>query len=135
MLLSSKKQKAEQLGIKVSMDVEFPSNTGIRTNDVCTILGNLMDNAIDGSKATENAEVRLKICRIHRFLVIRVYNTISSRPLIDERTGRLVTDKEDKTKHGWGMQSVKAALEKYNGTMKYQFSETEFKITVMLFFQ
>ena len=134
-LLSSKKQKAEQLGIKVSMDVEFPSNTGIRTNDVCTILGNLMDNAIDGSKATENAEVRLKICRIHRFLVIRVYNTISSRPLIDERTGRLVTDKEDKTKHGWGMQSVKAALEKYNGTMQYQFSETEFKITVMLFFQ
>ncbi len=67
--------------------------------------------------------------------MIRVYNTISSRPQIDERTGRLVTDKEDKTKARLGMQSVKAALEKYNGTMKYQFSETEFKITVMLFFQ
>ncbi|MCI9559628.1 MAG: ATP-binding protein [Lachnospiraceae bacterium] len=45
-----------------------------------------------------------------------------------------IATKEDKTRHGWGMQSVKAALEKYNGTMKCQFSETEFKITVMLFF-
>ena len=133
-ILSSKKQKAEQLGIKVSMDVEFPSNTGIRTNDVCTILGNLMDNAIDGSKDTENAEICLKICRVHQFIVIQISNTISRQPLIDERTGRLITAKEDKASHGWGMQSVKAALEKYNGTMKYQFNETEFKITVMLFF-
>lgn len=133
-ILSSKKQKAEQLGITVSMDVEFPSHTGIRTNDVCTILGNLMDNAIEGSKDTENAEICLKICRIHQFIVIQISNTISRQPLIDERTGRLITSKEDKTGHGWGMQSVKAALEKYNGTMKYQFNETEFKITVMLFF-
>ncbi len=133
-ILSSKKQKAEQLGIKVSMDVEFPSNTDIRTTDICTILGNLMDNAIDGSKDMENAEICLKICRVHQFIVIRISNTISRQPLIDEKTGRLITAKEDKERHGWGMQSVKAALEKYNGTMKYQFSETEFKITVMLFF-
>lgn len=133
-ILSSKKQKAEQLGIKVSMDVEFPSNTGIQTNDICTILGNLMDNGIEGSKDSENPEICLKICRVHQFIVIQVTNTISKQPQIEEKTDRLITTKEDKTRHGWGMQSVKAALEKYNGTMKYQFSETEFKITVMLFF-
>ncbi|NBH32531.1 GHKL domain-containing protein [Clostridiaceae bacterium] len=133
-ILSSKKQKAEQLGIKVSMDVEFPSNTGIQTNDICTILGNLMDNGIEGSKDSENPEIFLKICRVHQFIVIQVTNTISKQPQIEEKTDRLITAKEDKTRHGWGMQSVKAALEKYNGTMKYQFSETEFKITVMLFF-
>ena len=133
-IISSKKQKAEQLGIKVSIDAEFPSNTGIRTNDICTILGNLMDNAMEGSKNTENARICLKICRVHQFIVIQISNSISKQPQIDEKIGRLITDKEDKSRHGWGMQSVKTTLEKYNGTMKYQFNETQFKITVMLFF-
>lgn len=133
-IISSKMRKAEQFGIQVDIDVNFPVNTGIQPNDVCTIIGNLMDNAIEGSQNVENPKICLKIHQVHQFIIIQISNTISKQPQIDEETGRLITDKADHTRHGWGIQSVKSALEKYNGTIKYQFSETEFKITAMLFF-
>ncbi len=53
-LLSSKKAKSGAAWKKVSMDVEFPSNTGIRTNELLYDSRKFDDNAIDGSKATEN---------------------------------------------------------------------------------
>jgi signal transduction histidine kinase len=132
-IISSKKQTAEQLGIKVSVDAGFPANTHIQINDLCTILGNLLDNAIEGSKHAQHARICLKIRPVHQFVVIKVSNTIVKPPQMDKSTGRLVTKKEDQTRHGWGMRSVKTTLEKYNGTMKYQYDESEFKITVMLF--
>ena len=42
-IISCKKQKAEQLGMKTDIDAEFPVNTGIQPSDVCTVLGNLLD--------------------------------------------------------------------------------------------
>ncbi|MDE7332112.1 MAG: GHKL domain-containing protein [Lachnospiraceae bacterium] len=133
-ILSSKKQKAEQLGIKTEIDAEFPVNTGIQPNDICTVLGNLMDNAIEGSKDTDNARICLKIHRVHQFILIQISNTTSKQPKIEKETGRWITDKADRTRHGWGMESVKSTLKKYNGTMQFQFQEEELRITVLLFF-
>ena len=133
-IISCKKQKAEQLGMKTDIDAEFPVNTGIQPSDVCTVLGNLLDNAIEGSRNTDNAVICLKIHCVHQFILIQVSNTTSRQPQIDPKTGRWITNKTDRTRHGWGMQSVKSIVEKYNGTMQYQFSGTELRITVILFF-
>ena len=133
-IISCKKQKAEQLGMKTDIDAEFPVNTGIQPSDVCTVLGNLLDNAIEGSRNTDNAVICLKIHCVHQFILIQVSNTTSRQPQIDPKTGRWITDKADRTRHGWGMQSVKSIVEKYNGTMQYQFSGTELRITAILFF-
>ena len=45
------------LGIKTDIDARFPVNTGIQPSDVCTALGNLLDNAIEGSRDTDNARI------------------------------------------------------------------------------
>ena len=133
-IISCKKQKAEMLGIKTDIDARFPVNTGIQPSDVCTALGNLLDNAIEGSRDTDNARISLKIQCVHQFILIQVSNTASKEPQIDPKTGRWMTDKDDRTRHGWGMQSVKNIVEKYNGTMQYKFSGTELSITIILFF-
>ncbi len=133
-ILSTKKQKAEQLGIKTEIDAEFPVNTGIQASDICTVLGNLLDNAIEGSKDTDNPGICLKMCHVHRFILLQISNTAYKPPKVEKETGRWITDKADQTRHGWGMQSVKSIVEKYNGTMKYKFSGTELSITVILFF-
>lgn len=133
-IISCKKQKAEMLGIKTDIDARFPVNTGIQPSDVCTALGNLLDNAIEGSRDTDNARISLKIQCVHQFILIQVSNTASKEPQIDPKTDRWMTDKDDRTRHGWGMQSVKNIVEKYNGTMQYKFSGTELSITIILFF-
>ena len=48
-LISSKMALAEQEQIKTKVNVEYPHNTNIRSVDLTTILGNLLDNALEAA--------------------------------------------------------------------------------------
>ena len=45
----------------------------------------------------------------------------------------IVTTKEDKANHGFGLTSVGEVVEKYNGTVKIETDENVFTITVALY--
>ena len=47
--------------------------------------------------------------------------------------GKLYTLKEDKMLHGIGMESVKYAVEKNNGTLEYSFMDHIFRVNIVLF--
>lgn len=94
-----------------------------------------MDNALE---ATENEEdrfrfVNLTIRRINDMMVIKVENGCSAKPT--EMNGSLQTSKEDKTLHGWGLQSVRAAAECYDGTIETEYSNQIFRAVVTLSFE
>ena len=50
-LISSKLALAEQEHIKTKVNIEYPHNTNIRSVDLTTILGNLLDNALEAAQA------------------------------------------------------------------------------------
>lgn len=135
-ILSQKTTAARQQGIKTDINAEYPKDCKIDPVDLCTILTNLLDNAIEACiKQPEEVEKMLSVTirRIHQFIIIRITNTSTSAPVI--RNGRFVTSKQDRQHHGWGMKSVKAAIEKYNGTMEYDYSDLLFTVSIMLFYQ
>ena len=75
-LINSKLALAGQNRIETRVNIECPRNTDIRSMDLTTILGNLLDNALE---AAENAPpdrrfLRLTIRRIGEMLVIKVEN-------------------------------------------------------------
>ena len=135
-LINSKAAAAEADGIRFQVQVEFPRRTNIRSVDLCAILGNLLDNAIEAARQVENPErrtVALTIRRIHQMLVIKVENSFSSVPV--QENGELKTTKTEGGLHGWGLKSAQTAAEKYDGMVQAGVSGEVFRAVATLSYQ
>ena len=134
-LISSKKKLAEEKQIAFTIEVEFPRNTNIKSSDLCAILANLLDNAIEACSKVENKEkrkMRLLIRRIQQMLVIKIENTYEVMPV--EEDGVYKTSKKDGGLHGFGIKSAKAAAAKYDGVLNSSFKGDLFTSVVTLSF-
>ena len=134
-LISSKIALAGQEQIKTKVNIEYPHNTNIRSVDLTTILGNLLDNALEAAKtAPESLRfLNLTIRRINAMLVIKVENGYGNTPA--QENGKLLTSKKDKAFHGWGLKSVRTAAERYDGAIRTDYKDHVFQSVVTLSFQ
>lgn len=133
-LISSKIAMAEKMQIRTKVNIEFPYNTNILNVDLTTILGNLLDNALEAVE-TASEELRflnLTIRRINEMLIIKVVNGCGKAPVKQE--GKFLTSKKDKIFHGWGIKSILAAVEHYDGVMDTDYSNGVFQSTITLFY-
>lgn len=129
-LINSKAAAAADRQIAFEAEAEFPRRTGIHSSDLCAVLGNLLDNALEAAgKAEEPGRrwVRLTIRRIHQMLVIKVENGFQDRPV--EKNGTFITTKTEKGLHGWGLKSARLAAEKYEGTVSIFCGQDVFRAT------
>ena len=126
---------AEQAQIKTKVNIEYPHNTNIRSVDLTTILGNLLDNALEAAKtAPEGLRfLNLTIRRINAMLIIKVENGYGDTPV--QENGKLLTSKKDKAFHGWGLKSVQTAADRYDGTIRADYKDHVFQSVVTLSFQ
>lgn len=133
-IINSKIEKMKEEGITYEINVEFPRNTNIMPHDICTILANLLDNAIEAASKLKNSKnISLTIRRINHFLMIKVLNSC-----IEEKSDFVQypeTTKEHKELHGWGLPSVMDAVKKYDGTLKCINQNNQFIVKVLLFFE
>ena len=135
-LINSKAAAAEADGIRFQAQVEFPRRTNIRSVDLCAILGNLLDNAIEAARQVpeqSNRTVVLTIRRIHQMLVIKVENSFAAAPVRED--GELKTTKTKGGLHGWGLKSAQAAAEKYDGMVQAGVSGEVFRAVATLSYQ
>lgn len=132
-LINSKTHTAEADGIQLRVQVEFPRHTDIRSADLCTILGNLLDNALEAAKQVPEPEQRfinLTIRRINQMLIIKVENSFATSPI--SNNGSLITSKENNRLHGWGLKSARTAAEKYDGTVQTSYNGSTFRAVATL---
>lgn len=133
-IINSKLAKMKEKGISSEINVEFPQNTNLSSHDICTILANLLDNAIEAAEPLgASGNISLTIRRIHHFLTIKVSNSCVGKH--ENFSCYPKTTKHDKMFHGWGLPSVMDAVEKYNGTFKCINKEHQFIVSIMLFFE
>lgn len=134
-LINSKMALAKQEHIQTKVNVEYPRNTNIRSVDLTTILGNLLDNALEAAEAAPERLrfLRLTVRRINAMLIIKVENGYGEAPA--QENGNLLTSKMDKAFHGWGLKSVQTAAEHYDGAIHTEYADGVFKTVVTLSFQ
>lgn len=135
-LINSKAAVAESDGIRLQAQVEFPRRANIRSVDLCTILGNLLDNAVEAARQVPDPErrmVALTIRRIHQMLVIKVENSFAAVPVQED--GELKTTKTGGGLHGWGLKSAQTAAEKYDGMVRAGVSGEVFRAVATLSYQ
>lgn len=135
-LINSKTRIAEADGIQLNTQVEFPRHTNIRSADLCAILGNLLDNALEAASQVPRPEQRLinlTIRRINQMLIIKVENHFNVPPV--NTGGSLKTTKENGDLHGWGLKSACTAAEKYDGTVQTSYTGKSFRAVATLSYQ
>lgn len=132
-LINYKCGVAKKYGIDVVTDVLVPETIPkIDCGDLSIILGNLIDNAIEAAKARENnKKLDISIGIRRGELVINICNTYEKEPKTDKQ-GNFVTGKEDCENHGFGIKSVKKAVEKYDGNMIFQIKEGVFEAIAII---
>lgn len=134
-LINSKMAAAVSKEIAMQVQVEFPRHTNVKSADLCAILGNLLDNALEAAqkvKEPEKREISLTIRRINQMLVLKVENTCNG--YFEEKNGQLQTTKEEKGLHGWGLKSARTAAEKYDGTIRTNKEGNRFRAVATLSF-
>ncbi len=117
-LLEDRISNAMMQHIDVSVDIDKTINFHfIDDLDKISIIGNILDNAIEAAaKCENNKKIIIRMFMgSPNYLVIMVQNTYHEVPLVFE--GNFLTSKEDKQMHGVGTKRIKELTEKYGGML------------------
>lgn len=98
--------------------------------DIVMLFANLMDNAIEASKGVENPRIDITITTKMNYLSIIIGNKIEKSVL--QSNSSLETSKQNKEKHGFGIQSVKQIADKYYGMTDFYEQDNMFYADIML---
>lgn len=129
-LLTQKANEAKDANIKFMADVLLPSTVSIEENDLCSILMNLMDNAIDACKKEIDGDIQLKIHTDSQYMYISIKNSSSVNVL--KTNPHLITSKKDASNHGIGMRVIRSIVSKYQGYFQNCWENGEYVVNIML---
>lgn len=127
-LLYKKSVQAQELGITLENEVSAPVPESISDYDLCTVFGNILDNAFEA--APQGSVVKLTIGQQHEMLYIACENSFTGK--LTRENGRIVTAKADKNSHGYGLLRVSEVAEKYSGTVKISDENGIFRIEILI---
>lgn len=129
-ILNQKIQKCRKNNIKVFSEILIPEHLNISEDTLCTILLNLLDNAITASLHEKDADIHISIHCVQNYLVCKIKNKCSYNVL--EQNPNLTTTKQDITHHGFGIPIIRETVEKNNGILNFNYDNHYFIATVML---
>lgn len=131
-ILNSKLSLIQSKGIQVTAKAIVPEKLSVSEIDLCTIIGNLLDNAMEAVlRQSEESErfIRVFIGILKEQLYISVYNSTGGE--IRKRGNQYLSVKNSKH-HGFGLDRVDRIVEKYKGFYNRQNEEGVFAAEVML---
>jgi sensor histidine kinase regulating citrate/malate metabolism len=119
-ILNSKVSIANNYNIKINLDAYAKEKMTVSDLDLCIIIGNLMDNAIDACRLIENKNQRfitIYIGMLNRQFYISITNATNAR--FRNESGVFITTK-DRLMHGNGLNRIDMTVDKYNGYVERQ---------------
>lgn len=133
-MLNDCQLRANQVGIKVFINVMVPKKLSIHNTDVCIILGNLIDNALEACERMNEEDpskkyIKMDIRVIKSFLFIKIVNSYDGRYEYKNNTYKTMKTGEF---HGIGLSNIQSVVKKLEGTLKLTPSDTEFTVSIML---
>ena len=129
-IIADKKKRAASEGIALNVTGAI---TGVEISPVnmCKMLGNLLDNAIEAASdpglkdlASEFKVIDLQFKHTENFFMISVTNPCVDHPKIKD--GKIVTSKSDKKNHGFGISNIRSAAEDCGGELSVSCEEKPF---------
>lgn len=122
-------------GMVFHSDIRDKSVDFIDDIDISALFGNLLSNAYEAAKDSEEKliEFDIKIKPEQKTTTVKISNSCNEPPTKDER-GMFISRKADKEKHGLGQKSIKRIIEKYSGTSETYYDEVERRFETVIVF-
>lgn len=129
-MLNAKLAVAKARGIRVNAKAVVPERLAINEVDLCVIIGNMLDNAMEGcGKITEERQfIRVYMEVLKQQLYIYVSNSMGDQ--ISQKGGQYLSTKRGN--HGFGLRRIDRTVKKYNGFLNRQHEEGVFATEIML---
>ena len=131
-ILNSKLSLAVSQGININAKVTVPEKLQVADIDLCVIIGNLMDNAMEGAIKLENPEdrfIRVYIREMKGQLYISITNSTEGKV---KKTNQGYISTKLGISHGFGLKRVDSIVGKYNGFINRQSEEGVFATEIIL---
>lgn len=132
-IVNNKCEIAVKQGIECTVKIEVPYKFPFLDGDIFIILGNALDNAIEGAlKCVSRRYIHIKIIYRKENLFIKISNSFDGKVKKD-RHGHLISMKSDLTRYGLGLALIEKSVNKYNGLLNFDIDEENFTLTVLLY--
>ena len=130
-ILNSKLNLAISRGVPVKASVHIPMRLSILELDLCVILGNLLDNAIEASLTLPEKErmVRIYMDIKETHLYISVTNLCAGKKMT-KVNGRFLSHRGEG--HGFGLLRIDGIVEKYGGYVNRNSEDGAFTTEILL---
>ncbi len=135
-ILAVQGEKARKASVTFSAQADLEENLIISDKDLCAVLMNLIENAINAAALTppnKNREVSVKLFTEDEYLRIIIENTLPQDFDAEAFTETLrKKPKRIKDRHGFGLVSVRSTLANYGGELRFSIDKDKMVLhTVM----
>lgn len=133
-LTNCKYSIAKRKGISFRINLEIPTSLPFEDADLCVVLGNALDNAIEACLRGKVSDpyIDLKIKYDLGNLIVIVENPYDGK-IKKNNKGKILTRKDTSPKHGIGMNSMERIVDKYHGFFGVETNDNIFRLKIILY--
>jgi hypothetical protein len=132
-ILSEKMYAAKDKDIEMHIVADGKHWDMIQEVDIATIFGNALDNAIENSDRNDEPSLRwieVRTDRVNDMLMARFENRFTHN--IIKKQLKFISTKTDGQNHGYGLQSIEMAIQKYHGEMSVTTESGLFTLNIVI---
>ena len=127
-IINSKLENAKDISFIITG--ELKELKGVDDLDIASLFGNILDNAIEGTKGSPDPSIVLEFSVTGNYQNILCKNSIAAPVLKDNP--KLHTTKRDHHRHGYGVQSIRRIVAKHGGMVEFYEEDGMFCVHVAL---
>lgn len=133
-LVNYKYETAKSQRIDFRMHLDIPDSLPFADGDLCVVLGNGLDNAIEANLrgTVRNPYVDLKMSYDGDVLIIIIENAFDGN-IREGKNGECLTRKPDCDNHGIGISSMKSVVKKYHGFYDVKINDNIYSLNLLLY--
>lgn len=135
-ILTNKLIQCKSAQIQVEYSVFLPDSIPLSDIELCSLLGNLFDNAIEACEQlpeTEQRSIDFSMKPFQNMLSIVISNRTNGYYRIDKKNHFLSTKTiEDTPEHGLGLSRIQSIVNDHNGIFNIQPTTDTFMIQILL---
>lgn len=122
--------KTAAMAVPFEVDACLSESLTISSLDLCSLLSNMLDNALEASIDAASPAVKVTIRPTKDYLLLQVSNAVAADVL--KKNPELATTKADSDKHGLGIKIIRKITEKYQGMCSFEMQDGVFVAKVLL---
>ena len=141
-IINFKLKNAKEDNIKLDVTLFVPPAINVEVSDIVTILGNLLDNALDAVAKVEEKSIKLNVKFSKGNLYIGIDNTFDGEIKYNDSAGKVgnigkgenrIATRKGGGDSGHGLKNIMKSVDKYNGQLDITHTDNVFSAAVLLY--